>query len=241
MKVAQSCPTLCDPMDYIACLAPLSMEFSRQEYWSGLPFPSPGDLPDPGIKPGFPVLQAEDMLPGEDILLSILPFFFFLKKYLKYLNVSFRQQIQPQFISGWVMVPDSWWQGVGGGRLDLGSHSLYESFGPSALCCFPASFQGLESYSCFNCSGNPGQMDLGFNVHMLLSVSLRLSIPFFFFFSCEGQAFPGKKEHPVSLTCSAVNLWRPLINLGRVWPRTGTQSHSASCQLANVLSRSPSS
>ena len=37
----------------IACEAPLSMEFSRQEYWSGLPFPTPGDLPDPGIKPTF--------------------------------------------------------------------------------------------------------------------------------------------------------------------------------------------
>ena len=36
---------------------PLSMESSRQEYWSGLPFPSPGDLPDPGIKPGWPALQ----------------------------------------------------------------------------------------------------------------------------------------------------------------------------------------
>ena len=34
----------------VACLAPLSMEFSRQEYWSGMPFPSPGDLPDPGIE-----------------------------------------------------------------------------------------------------------------------------------------------------------------------------------------------
>ena len=45
--VAQSCPTLCDPMDYIAHLVPLSMEFSRQEYPSGLPFPSPGDLPGP--------------------------------------------------------------------------------------------------------------------------------------------------------------------------------------------------
>ena len=43
--VTQSCPTLCDPMD---CSRPLtlSMEFSRQEYWSGLPFPSPGNLPD---------------------------------------------------------------------------------------------------------------------------------------------------------------------------------------------------
>ena len=36
--------------------APLSMGFSRQEYWSGLPFPSPGDLPDPGIEPGSPAL-----------------------------------------------------------------------------------------------------------------------------------------------------------------------------------------
>ena len=46
----QSCPTLWDPMDYIAHQAPLSMGFSRQEYWSGLPFPSPGYLPDPGIE-----------------------------------------------------------------------------------------------------------------------------------------------------------------------------------------------
>ena len=42
--------------------SPLSMEFSRQGYWSGLPFPSPGDLPDPGIKPGSPALQADSLL-----------------------------------------------------------------------------------------------------------------------------------------------------------------------------------
>ena len=48
----------------VACQAPLSMGFSRQEYWSGLPFPSPGDLPDPGIKPGSPALRA-DALPSE--------------------------------------------------------------------------------------------------------------------------------------------------------------------------------
>ena len=48
----------------VACLAPLSMEFSRQEYWSGLPFPSPGYLPDPGIEPPFLALQA-DSLPSE--------------------------------------------------------------------------------------------------------------------------------------------------------------------------------
>ena len=39
--------------------ASLSMEFSRQEYWSGLPFPSPGDLSDPGIKPRSPAFQAD--------------------------------------------------------------------------------------------------------------------------------------------------------------------------------------
>ena len=48
----------------IAHQAPPSMEFSRQEYWSRLPFPSPGDLPDPGIEPGSPTLQA-DALPSE--------------------------------------------------------------------------------------------------------------------------------------------------------------------------------
>ena len=48
----------------IAHHAPLSMEFSRQEYWSGLLFPSPGDLSDPGIEPGSPSFQA-DSLPTE--------------------------------------------------------------------------------------------------------------------------------------------------------------------------------
>ena len=48
----------------VAYQAPLYMEFSRQEYWSGLPFPSPGDLPDPGIEPGSLALQA-NALPSE--------------------------------------------------------------------------------------------------------------------------------------------------------------------------------
>ena len=47
-----------------ACQAPLSMEFSRKEYWNGLPFPSPGDLHNPGIEPRSPSLQA-DSLPSE--------------------------------------------------------------------------------------------------------------------------------------------------------------------------------
>ena len=57
LKVAQLCPTLCDPMNQ-------SMEFSRPEYGSGQPFPSPGDLPNPGIKPRSPALQT-DSLPAE--------------------------------------------------------------------------------------------------------------------------------------------------------------------------------
>ena len=49
---------------------PLSMGFSRQEYWSGLSFPSTGDLPNPGIKPGSPVLQADALpsKPPDDIM-----------------------------------------------------------------------------------------------------------------------------------------------------------------------------
>ena len=51
-------------MDCVAHQVSLPMGFSRQEYWSGLPFPSPWDLPDPGIEPGSPALQA-DALPSE--------------------------------------------------------------------------------------------------------------------------------------------------------------------------------
>ena len=58
MKVTQSCPTLCDPWTIE------SIEFSRPEHWSGQPFPSPGDLPNPNIKPRSPTLQA-DSLPAE--------------------------------------------------------------------------------------------------------------------------------------------------------------------------------
>ena len=63
MLVTQSCPTLFDPMD---CSGPGSSvhRILQQEYWSGLPCLSPGDLPDPGIEPVFPALQA-DSLPSE--------------------------------------------------------------------------------------------------------------------------------------------------------------------------------
>ena len=59
--VSQSCPTLCNAMDSTSSSV---MEFSKQEYWNGLPCPSPGDHSDPRIKPGSPTLQA-DSLPSE--------------------------------------------------------------------------------------------------------------------------------------------------------------------------------
>ena len=59
--VAKSCLTFATPWT-VACQAPLSMGFSRQEYWSGLPILSPGDLPDPGIKPRSPALQTDSLL-----------------------------------------------------------------------------------------------------------------------------------------------------------------------------------
>ena len=61
--LAQSCPTLFDPMD---CSLPgfSVMEFSRQEYWGGLPFPSPEDLPNPGIELRSPALQADSLQSG---------------------------------------------------------------------------------------------------------------------------------------------------------------------------------
>ena len=52
----------------VACQAPMSTGYSRQEYWCGLPFPSPGDLPNPGIEPRSPALQADSLLfepPGQ--------------------------------------------------------------------------------------------------------------------------------------------------------------------------------
>ena len=55
--ITKSCPTLCNPMD-CTCQAPLSMGFSRQEYWSGLSFPPPEDLLDPWIEPTSPVSPA---------------------------------------------------------------------------------------------------------------------------------------------------------------------------------------
>ena len=59
VKVLLSCVQLFVTPWTVALQDPLSMEFSRQEYWNGLPFPSPGDLPDPEIEPRSPTLEAD--------------------------------------------------------------------------------------------------------------------------------------------------------------------------------------
>ena len=74
MKSLSPVPLFATPWT-VAYQAPPSMEFSRQEYWSGLPFPSPGDLPDPGIAPGSPAFQADALTsepPGKPNLDSLL-------------------------------------------------------------------------------------------------------------------------------------------------------------------------
>ena len=58
--VAKLCPTLATPWT-VACQAPLSMGSSRREYWSGLPFPSPGNLPDLGTEPESSALMADSL------------------------------------------------------------------------------------------------------------------------------------------------------------------------------------
>ena len=75
--VAKLCLTLAIPWT-VARQAPLSMGFSRQEYWNGLPFPSPGDIPNPGIKSRSPTLQADSLLTelwGKLFIFLCAPFF----------------------------------------------------------------------------------------------------------------------------------------------------------------------
>ena len=75
--VSISCVQLFATPWTVDCQAPLSMRSFRQEYWSGLPFPSSGDLPQPWIKPGSPALQVVSLLsesPGKPIYLYIILF-----------------------------------------------------------------------------------------------------------------------------------------------------------------------
>ena len=86
---AQLCLTLFKPMGCIAHQAPLSMEFSRQEYWNGLLFPTPGDLPDPGIAPASPALAGKSFTtepPGKPIWRLVLFSHSFVSNFLRLMD-----------------------------------------------------------------------------------------------------------------------------------------------------------
>ena len=94
-EIVQSCPTLVSPWT-IAYQAPLSMGFSRQGYYSGLPFPSPGDLPNPGIEPGCPALQADALTsepPGKPQTAGEIP-----KKWFFLIVDLFNQNINKNYL-----------------------------------------------------------------------------------------------------------------------------------------------
>ena len=74
MEVTQSCPTVCPPWT-VAWQAPVFVGFSRQEYWSRLLFPSPGDLLNPGIEPWSPALQADSLPSDSPILTTLQPYY----------------------------------------------------------------------------------------------------------------------------------------------------------------------
>ena len=71
--IAQSYLPLCDPMNCSPPVLFLSLEFFRQKYWNGSPFPSPGDLTDQGIEPVSPTLQVDSLLSTEDYRLTLQP------------------------------------------------------------------------------------------------------------------------------------------------------------------------
>ena len=86
--VAKSCRSLLSPWTVALCnQSPLSMRFPRQEYWSELPFPSPGNLPDLGIKPASPALQADSLLLSHQG--SLLNHHIVYLKYMQFLFVNY--------------------------------------------------------------------------------------------------------------------------------------------------------
>ena len=77
MLVAQLCPALCDPVNGTPVRLLCPWNSPGKKYWSGLPFPSPGGLPDQGIEPVSPALQADSLPsepPGKPFLLSLNPY-----------------------------------------------------------------------------------------------------------------------------------------------------------------------
>ena len=102
---------------HVICQVPLSVEFFRQEYWSGLTFPSPGDLPDPGIEPRSPALQADSLpseLSGKPLVLKKLGIKLTYDTAIPLLgiypenNIIQRGTCTPMFIAALVTVAKTW-------------------------------------------------------------------------------------------------------------------------------------
>ena len=135
VKVAQSCLTLCDPMDYTQ-----SMEFSRPEYWSGWPFPSPGDLPNPGIEPRSPKLQVDSLRAEPHIWLTeyVCPNSF-AQNLVQWYKLQCMQHIFLIFIVNKLHL--SWWRFLDNLQSPIRLSSL--SSGPTVLLS-PSSFCSLH-------------------------------------------------------------------------------------------------
>ena len=112
---AQLCPTLHNPKGCVAHQAPLPMEFSRQEYWSGLPFPTLENLSHPGVKPGSPTWQAasftiwaareapDALLVEVKMLRSLVYIWMHFDKYMQSQNHHFSQDLEhPPTLNLWV-------------------------------------------------------------------------------------------------------------------------------------------
>ena len=110
----------CDLIDTGSCQAPLSMGFSRQEYWSGLPFPPPGDVPDPGIETRSPALQADSLpteLGGKPLVASPGKAFKGCTYCLIMIVISIRHIIMCKSLESWW---ESWWESHGFTNLEIG-------------------------------------------------------------------------------------------------------------------------
>ena len=136
---------------------PPSMEFSRQEYYSGLPFPSPGSLPDPGIKPRFPTLQADSFLShqGSPLILSVFKclftYFFKLIFSLMMRTLKIHSQISLVVQQIRICLPStvehmeicSMWCGSLDGR---GGWGRMDTWMTESLCCLPETITTLLIY-----------------------------------------------------------------------------------------------
>ena len=109
----------------VAHQAPQSVGFSRQEYWSGLPFPSPGDLPNPGIEPRSPTLQADTLTsepPGKPIYCIKIMWMWSLSLSFRISYLLYSWEMWDDTVSTWWMKWDEW-------------HRYYDiAFGYSPFC-----------------------------------------------------------------------------------------------------------